>query len=690
MINNRDKWSALSMKDKADLIKIYVSNGITSLDTIRKEYNSFSDGGNTEPIYYDDTYIEPAVVKAFKSQEDYNKFLGERGARAVREGTNRVAQNIFKGLQYTPVIGDAIDISDAVISAKDGNYKKAGILAGLTLIPNTLEKPIKALGKGVKNLRVYNRYTKDANRFRDAVNYSLDKYVKRADLLNENYGGTPKKRVLNSAEDVKNTAYNNPISTDFRLTSLFPFIGGKYNSRTDEIWLNKYRPKLINTAWKDPKVAIKRLEESAVHEGTHLALNHLGDNISIKGERYPIANPNHPLYDRVGYAFADPNRKSNTWARNPEELIANMTRASYNLNLDPNLNVRNWDIKNKNRLSNYLSKAHYFTPEDALFIAEELSDFGYKYGGKLNKFATGGPTENNWEIPFSLEPTTVPITKYDYYTLAPEAVQIPIRDIKQKYAMAPASIALDEAAQIAELKERAAKEYSFGVLSDVLNDIGNQERVNKTMLTSIYHNNQPNNFKYINSSEVDTSPKIKITAPNTDISKFIYGNNISEEAIKEIKQVASKRNLDPYDILAHMLIESSGGFNGITKNSYFNTHDVLDRQISPRLLDPNNSRNIETLLKNLGVYNESRQYTNEEIRDYILDYGKQLQEAVSNLEYPSSTIDAVGLRISKFGRDFNPAQKGFKSSKGEVKNSYLDMINSAITSLKENMPDLFK
>lgn len=45
MINNRDKWSALSMKDKADLIKLYVSNGITSLDTIRKEYNSFDDGG---------------------------------------------------------------------------------------------------------------------------------------------------------------------------------------------------------------------------------------------------------------------------------------------------------------------------------------------------------------------------------------------------------------------------------------------------------------------------------------------------------------------------------------------------------------------------------------------------------------------------------------------------------------------
>lgn len=48
MSNKKDRWSALSLKDRADLIKLYVSNGITSLDTIKKEYNSFGDGGNTD------------------------------------------------------------------------------------------------------------------------------------------------------------------------------------------------------------------------------------------------------------------------------------------------------------------------------------------------------------------------------------------------------------------------------------------------------------------------------------------------------------------------------------------------------------------------------------------------------------------------------------------------------------------
>jgi hypothetical protein len=59
--------------------------------------NKFETGGPTESLYYDDTYIEPAVVKAFKNQKEYNRYLGEKGARAVREGTNKVANTIAEG-----------------------------------------------------------------------------------------------------------------------------------------------------------------------------------------------------------------------------------------------------------------------------------------------------------------------------------------------------------------------------------------------------------------------------------------------------------------------------------------------------------------------------------------------------------------------------------------------------------------
>lgn len=53
MGNNKHDWSALSLKDKADLFKIYINNGISDLNTIVKHYNAF--GG---PLYNEDNPIE--------------------------------------------------------------------------------------------------------------------------------------------------------------------------------------------------------------------------------------------------------------------------------------------------------------------------------------------------------------------------------------------------------------------------------------------------------------------------------------------------------------------------------------------------------------------------------------------------------------------------------------------------------
>ena len=47
MTKNKDRWSALSMKERADLIKLYVNNGTTNLSSIRSHYNKFGDGGDT-------------------------------------------------------------------------------------------------------------------------------------------------------------------------------------------------------------------------------------------------------------------------------------------------------------------------------------------------------------------------------------------------------------------------------------------------------------------------------------------------------------------------------------------------------------------------------------------------------------------------------------------------------------------
>lgn len=51
-----------------------------------------------------------------------------------------------------PVVGDALDVMDIRQNIQDKSYLNAGIGAGMLLLPNFIEKPLKFLGKGFKSL----------------------------------------------------------------------------------------------------------------------------------------------------------------------------------------------------------------------------------------------------------------------------------------------------------------------------------------------------------------------------------------------------------------------------------------------------------------------------------------------------------------------------------------------------------
>jgi hypothetical protein len=63
MAVNNDRWSALSMKERADLIKLYVSNGIVSLNDIKKSYNSFTTPKEEKPSSINQSLQESRVNK---------------------------------------------------------------------------------------------------------------------------------------------------------------------------------------------------------------------------------------------------------------------------------------------------------------------------------------------------------------------------------------------------------------------------------------------------------------------------------------------------------------------------------------------------------------------------------------------------------------------------------------------------
>lgn len=66
MKRNNDRWSALSMKDRAALIDIYVKSGITDLGEIRKDYNSFGDGGDANGEELEASIITPRQSRVNK------------------------------------------------------------------------------------------------------------------------------------------------------------------------------------------------------------------------------------------------------------------------------------------------------------------------------------------------------------------------------------------------------------------------------------------------------------------------------------------------------------------------------------------------------------------------------------------------------------------------------------------------
>lgn len=137
MVKNKDRWSALSMSERADLIKLYVGNGVTSLNAIKKDYNSFDDGGPTremtpseatdlnktlnqsqymlavgdspdDPAYLSTDYLEPAVVKAFNSEEEYNRYQGEKFGEYVSNEISKAGTKLAPILVGTAVAPWAI------------------------------------------------------------------------------------------------------------------------------------------------------------------------------------------------------------------------------------------------------------------------------------------------------------------------------------------------------------------------------------------------------------------------------------------------------------------------------------------------------------------------------------------------------------------------------------------------------
>ena len=98
-MKNKTKWDELSIREKADLMKLFVDNDITDLNQIHSLYNSYQDGGVTnqennniiqitESNNNEDTYYQGALNSAVKTAY----LTREQWAKLNREGKVNLQQ----------------------------------------------------------------------------------------------------------------------------------------------------------------------------------------------------------------------------------------------------------------------------------------------------------------------------------------------------------------------------------------------------------------------------------------------------------------------------------------------------------------------------------------------------------------------------------------------------------------------
>ena len=98
-------WDKLSMKEKAAIIRLAVGNGITNLDTIRRGYNKYAEGGGKDswkPWYwftpeYEGSNLKEAIFKAYDDGlEGKNIMYNGRAYKVSLNDTDLKEYNIKK------------------------------------------------------------------------------------------------------------------------------------------------------------------------------------------------------------------------------------------------------------------------------------------------------------------------------------------------------------------------------------------------------------------------------------------------------------------------------------------------------------------------------------------------------------------------------------------------------------------
>lgn len=176
------------MADKAKYIQMAVASGITDLSGIHEAYETYANGEHLDGMNIDspstyNVYAEGGTIVRdaktgkdipFNTRQEADDYISENysdpnfhlgelpgitvTARKPRSIWEQGASNFEETFGITPrdaagfvpYVGDALDVKDIGDNLSEGNYMEAGLGAGMLLLPNIIEKPLKAARRGIK------------------------------------------------------------------------------------------------------------------------------------------------------------------------------------------------------------------------------------------------------------------------------------------------------------------------------------------------------------------------------------------------------------------------------------------------------------------------------------------------------------------------------------------------------------
>ena len=227
MSKTKDRWSALSMKDRAALIDIYVKSGITDLGEIRKDYNSFSDGG---PIGEGkETYNHPKYN--YEEESNIYSYLKEKGVPHTQASAimGNIAVESMLDPHITQIGGGGgyglIQATDQPRKNNFINYDGQPYEFGSNLDPETQRQLDYIVDKGLNTYTIgeWRKVGKSGARNVRKEFLKESDIIKASDLFTKGYlrPGKPHTKRRQSMSTFYNEKYKNPFENEYNNAFLF-------------------------------------------------------------------------------------------------------------------------------------------------------------------------------------------------------------------------------------------------------------------------------------------------------------------------------------------------------------------------------------------------------------------------------------------------------------------------------------